>query len=119
MGGQTRYSSRIDSAIIRGSIRPLPVSLPEHATGPLREVTPVKAWVLLEFLTRSGPTWVELEATAVAWSSRFVTVNTVLPGGEAVTVTVFAPACRRYDADEELAKRRAEMDGSRNRRRTP
>jgi len=119
LGGQTRYSSRIDSAIIRGSIRPLPVSLPEHATGPLREVTPVKAWVLLEFLTRSGPTWVELEATAVAWSSRFVTVQTVIPGGDAVTVTVFASACRRYDVNDELAKRRAEMDATRGRGRRP
>lgn len=119
LGGQTRYPSRIDKAIIRGLIRPLPVSLPEQITGPLREVSPVKAWVLLEFLTRDGPTWVELEATAVAWSSRFVTVNTVLPGGDAVTVTVFASACRRYDAEEELAKRRAEMDANRSRRRAP
>jgi hypothetical protein len=71
----------MDKAIIRGLIRPLPVSLPEQVTGPLRGVTPVKAWVLLEFLTRSGPSWVELEATAVAWSSRFVTVQTVIPGG--------------------------------------
>lgn len=95
------------------------MSLPEQITGPLRDVTPVKAWVLLEFLTRSGPTWVELEGTAVAWSSRFVTVQTVLPGGDAVTVTVFASACRRYDAEEELAKRRAEMDANLSRRRTP
>jgi hypothetical protein len=75
--------------------------------------------VLSEFLTRSGPTWVELEATDVAWSSRFVTVNTVLLGGDAVTVTAFASACRRYDVKEELAEWRAEMDANRSRHRAP
>jgi hypothetical protein len=115
LGGQTRYPSRIDAAIIRGLIRPLPVSLPEHITGPLREVQPVKAWVLLEFLTPSGPTWVEVQATAVAWTSRFVRVETVLPGGDLVTVTVFASACRRYDREEEVAQRKAEMADNRRR----
>ncbi|GAA4153918.1 hypothetical protein GCM10022286_00880 [Gryllotalpicola daejeonensis] len=117
MGGQTRYPSRIDQAIIRGEIRPQPVSLPERISGPLREVRPVRVWVTLEFLTPRGPTWVEIEATAQRWNKRFVEVSAVIPGGDAVTAIVFASACRRYDADEELAKRRKAMEDNRSRRR--
>ncbi|AYG03892.1 hypothetical protein D7I44_10330 [Gryllotalpicola protaetiae] len=85
----------------------------------MRDVSHVKVWVLLEFLTCNGPVWVEVEATAVAWNARFVRVETVLPGGDAVTATVFASACRRYDLEEERAKRRAVMDANRQGIRRP
>lgn len=119
MGGQTRYPSRIDEAIDRGVIRPVPFSLPDRLVGELRKVRPVRVWALLAFPTVHGIAWIERQATAVAWNSRFVAVEVKLPDGDLVMATVFASACRRFDADAELEKRRSEMDANRRWPRRP
>jgi hypothetical protein len=102
------------------AIRPEPFSIPERVAGELRVAQrPVRIWVWLRFPSTHGVTWIERQGTAIAWNNRFVSVQTMLPGQIETTVIVFASACRRFDAGEEFAKRRDEMQHNRYRPRRP